>query len=153
MQTGDICSTTERILKLRNYPRKQSYLLAALEDLQAHFGFLPEASATIAAGYFGQELNFDSELSALFHSNPDNPDAVRICTGPLCSRAGSGDLITTLEAAPNIAIEASHCLGVCNMAPAAVLNGETISRVSADKIFSRLKAGDRVKSEGGETGC
>lgn len=152
MQTGDICSATERILKLRNYPRKKTYLLAAFEDLQAHFGFLPEAAAAIAAGYFGRELNVDSELSTLFHSGPDNPDAVRICTGPLCSRAGSGDLITALRAVPDIAIEASHCLGACDRAPAAVFNGEIISRASADKIFSRLKAGDRMKSEGGERG-
>jgi len=148
MQTGDICSATERILKLHNYPRKKTYFPAALEDLQAHFGFLPEAAAAIAAGYFGRELNIDSELSTLFHSGPDNPDAVRVCTGPLCSRAGSGDLITTLEAASDITVEASHCLGGCDQAPVAVLNGETVSQVSADEIFSRLKAGDRVKSEG-----
>jgi NADH:ubiquinone oxidoreductase subunit E len=148
MQTGDICSATERILKLRNYPCKQPYLLAALEDLQAHFGFLPQAAVAIVANHFGQEPDFDSELSALFHSMPDNPHAVKICAGPLCSRAGSDDLITTLEAAPNIAIEASYCLGVCNRAPAAVLNGETISRASADKIFSRLKAGKRAEQRG-----
>jgi NADH-quinone oxidoreductase subunit E len=148
MQTGDICSATERILKLRNYPRKKPYLLAALEDLQAHFGFLPEAAAAIVANHFGQEPDFDSELSTLFHSGPDNPDAVRICAGPLCSRAGSGDLITALRAAPDIAIEASHCLGACDRAPAAVFNGETISRASADKIFSRLKAGKRAEQRG-----
>ena len=153
MQPGDICSATERILKLRNYPRKKTYFLAALEDLQAHFGFLPEAAAAMAAGYFGRELNADSELSILFHSGPDNPDAVRICTGPLCSRAGSGDLITTLEAAPDITVETSHCMGACDRPPAAVLNGEIISQVSADEIFSRLKAGDRVESEGRERGC
>jgi len=139
MQTGDICSATERILKLGNYPRKQPYLLAALEDLQAYFGFLPEAAAAIVLDHFGQKLNFDSELSALFHSKPDNPHAVKICAGPLCSRAGSSDLIAALKAAPNIAIEASHCLGACNQAPAAVLNGETISQASVDKIFALLK--------------
>jgi NADH:ubiquinone oxidoreductase subunit E len=151
MQSGDICSATERILKLRNYPRKKTYFLAALEDLQAHFGFLPEAAAAIAVDHFGWDLSADSELSALFHPNPDNPHAVKVCTGPLCSRAGSSDLITALEVAADIAIEASHCLGVCNKAPAVVLNGEIISQASADKIFSRLKAGG--KSEGGEKGC
>jgi len=150
MQTGDICSATERILKLRNYPCKQPYLLAALEDLQAHFGFLPQAVVAMVESHFGQKLGLDSEFSVLFHSRPDNPHAVKICTGPLCSRAGSGDLITTLEAAPDIAIEASHCLGVCSRAPAAVLNGETISRASADKIFSRLKADRRVEQEAAE---
>jgi len=147
MQTGDICSATERILKLRNYPRKQPYLLAALEDLQAYFGFLPEAAAAIVLDHFGQTLNFDSELSALFHANPGNPHAVKICAGPLCSRAGSSDLIAALEAAPNIVIEASHCLGACNQAPAAALNGETVSQASADKIFALLNASRETKTE------
>ncbi len=150
MQTGDICSATERILKLRNYPRKQPYLLATLEDLQAHFGFLPQAAVAMVANHFGQELDFDSEFSVLFHSRPDNPHAVKICTGPLCSRAGSSNLITTLEAASNIAIEASYCMGVCSRAPAAVVKGETISRASADKIFSRLKADRSVAQEAAE---
>ncbi|MDT8376710.1 MAG: NAD(P)H-dependent oxidoreductase subunit E [Mariprofundaceae bacterium] len=150
MQTGDICSATERILKLRNYPCKPPYLLAALEDLQAHFGFLPEAAAAMAAGYFGRKPDFDSELSALFHTTPDNPHAVRICTGPLCSRAGSSELITALKATPSITIEASHCLGACSQAPVAMINGETTLQASADKILNRLKTGDRVKKTAAE---
>jgi len=145
MQTDDICSATERILKLRNYPREQAYLLAMLEDLQAHFGFLPEAATTIVLNYFGQKLNFDSELSLLFHGNPDDPCAVKICTGPLCSKAGSSGLITALKAEPNLAIEASHCLGSCNLAPAALLNGETVSQASADKILNRLRLSEELK--------
>ena len=150
MQPGDICSATERILKLRNYPCKQPYFLAALEDLQAHFGFLPEAAVAIAATHFGQVPDFDCELSTLFHFRPDNPHAVRICTGPLCSSVGSSALITALEVAPDITIEASHCLGACDRAPAAVLNGEIISRVSVEKILGRLNAGNSSGSEGEE---
>ncbi|MCF7822121.1 MAG: NAD(P)H-dependent oxidoreductase subunit E, partial [Mariprofundaceae bacterium] len=140
-----ICSATERILKLRNYPRKQPYLLAALEDLQAHFGFLPDAAVAIAATRFGRVPDFDCELSTLFHFRPDNPHAARICTGPLCSKAGSSTLITALEATPDVAIEASHCLGICNQAPAAVLNGEVIPRASVEKILSQLNADNGSK--------
>ncbi|MFC1536642.1 NAD(P)H-dependent oxidoreductase subunit E [Pseudomonadota bacterium] len=139
MQTGNICSATERILKLRNYPRKQPYLIAALEDVQTHFGFLPEAAVAIVLDYFGQTLDFDSELSALFHFSSDNPNAIRICAGPLCSKAGSSDLIKAVRTASSIAVMPSYCLGACSQPPAAEFNGETISPASADKILALLK--------------
>ena len=141
MQTGNICSATERILKLRNYPRKQPYLLAALEDVQTHFGFLPKAAAATVLDYFGQTLDFDSELSALFHFSSGNSNAVKICAGPLCSKAGSSDLIKALRTASSTAVEPSHCLGACSQPPAAQFNGETISSASVDKISALLKRG------------
>jgi len=145
MQPGNICSATERILKLRNYPRKQLYLLAALEDIQTHFGFLPEAAAVTVFDYFGQTLDFDNELSALFHFSSDNPNAIKICAGPLCSKAGSSNLIKAVRAASSIAVESSHCLGACSQAPAAQFNGETISPASVDKIVALLKLCEEAK--------
>ena len=138
MQTGDIRAATERILKLRNYPRKQTYVLAALEDLQAHFGSLPEEAVVIVLQYFDQKFNVDNELSDLFHAHPDNPYAVKVCTGPLCCKAGSVEMISRLEATADITIKKSHCLGSCSQAPVAMVNQETVFNATTDKIVNQL---------------
>ena len=139
MQPSDIRLATERILKLRNYPRKQAYLLAALEDLQAHFDALPEEAISTVLSYFGLKPELDSELSTLFHGKPSNPHSVRICTGPLCCQAGSRNLITALKASSDIITDESHCLGGCHHPPTARLNGKIISNASVDKIIGQLK--------------
>ncbi len=147
MQTGDIRAATERILKLRNYPRKQTYVLAALEDLQAHFGSLPKEALLATLQYFDQEFDVDNELSTLFHTHPDDSSALKICTGPLCNRAGSIEMIATLEADENIAIEKSHCLGGCSRAPVAVINHETIFSATTDIIRLHLNSNPSISKD------
>jgi len=143
MQTDDICSATERILKLRNYPRKQPYLLAAAEDLHAHFGFLPKEAIAIIENHFDQSLNLGHELSTLFHTHADASNAIRICAGPFCSKAGSHGITSALKATRGITIEESFCLGGCSQAPVAAINGEIIPKASISKLVNLLNSGNK----------
>ncbi len=134
MHTGETVSATEHILALRKYPRKPSYMLAALEDVYAHFGHIPEAAKTVIREYFAIRRLPKHMEEALFHASPMDRRTVRVCAGPLCIQAGSDKLATELASLPGITVERQYCMGVCHSAPAAKIGIQTVSEASFAKI-------------------
>lgn len=138
MQSNEIVSTTEHILTLRNYPRKPAYFLAALEDVHARFGHLPEASISLLLGYFGADSLPEEMLESLFHHDADDRLVVKVCEGPLCVQAGSDKLAESLTELGNITVERHCCIGACHSAPAVEVKGRTIAPASLERVRELL---------------
>jgi len=107
-------------------------LLAALEDVQAQYGVVSAESVAGVAVFLGVA---EARVQALLADCPDafvsRPlPAIRICNGPVCRNAGSEAL---LDQAMGRAA-ASHCLGACDHAPVAKVNGELIPEADPDKL-------------------
>lgn len=107
-------------------------LLAALEDVQAQFGCVSDASVAGVAAFLGVT---EAQVRTLMRDCPDALrtvplPALRICMGPVCRNAGAGAL---LDRAAGRAV-ASHCLGACDHAPVAKVAGELIPEAEPESL-------------------
>jgi NADH:ubiquinone oxidoreductase subunit E len=138
MHASETISATEHILALRKYPRKPAYALAALEDVYAHFGQIPEDSQAVIRAYFSINELPGALRDTLFHEMATNQSTVKVCTGPLCIQKGSDQLAGELLTISGIAVERQHCMGACHLAPNVKVGDELISEASFSKISSQL---------------
>jgi len=135
MQPSETISATEHILALRDYPRKPAYFFAALEDVFANLGHIPDVSKALIQSYFMLPEWPDHLVEKLFHNtSATQSQTITVCEGPCCREAGSDQLVENLKRKFDIPIERRHCMGNCHQPPAASVNGETISVASPAKI-------------------
>lgn len=138
MQTKDAIATTEHILKLRNYPRRSAYLLAALEDVAAELGEVPEDAKQLLLDHFGL-ASIPAEIAeALHHRHGDPARTVVVCAGPICVQAGSDGIAAGLCEEKRITVERQHCMGGCGCAPCARIGEALIAPATVEKIRSAL---------------
>jgi formate dehydrogenase subunit gamma len=123
-------------------------LLPILHGIQAEFGFVPKDSLPVIA----EALNISNAevhgVVSFYHdyrSHPAGKHVVKICRAEACQSMG-GDAIaariqqllgigfheTTSDGA--VTLEPVYCLGLCACSPAAMLDGEVIGRLDADKL-------------------
>jgi bidirectional [NiFe] hydrogenase diaphorase subunit len=75
-----------------------------------------------------------------------------VCTGTACYVAGAGGLVDTVErrcqrahargASPKISLQSARCIGSCGLAPAVVLDGRILPRVTPAGLDQELDALD-----------
>ena len=129
---------TEKILA--RYPAEMDNMLNILHDLQeAHpRNYLPEETLRIVAGYLNTTLssvygvvNYYTMLSTI----PRARHIIRLCHSPVCHLMGSGTVQETLEKQLGVGlneptrdelfwVEHSECLGICDVAPAMMIDQE-----------------------------
>ncbi|HKI60044.1 MAG TPA: NAD(P)H-dependent oxidoreductase subunit E, partial [Mariprofundaceae bacterium] len=64
---------------------------------------------------------------------------IKVCEGPCCREAGSDQLAELLASELGRSIERQHCMGSCQNAPAAMVDGEVITNVTLAKVRLLLK--------------
>jgi NADH-quinone oxidoreductase subunit F len=117
--------------------RKRDALLPLLHEAQAVYGWLPaqvqEAiSHTLHVPL--SDIHGVIEFFTMFYNEPTAPHVIRVCEDPACSLAGGKAVMAAIEAQlglkagetsadGSITYEHVPCLGMCELAPAA-LNGE-----------------------------
>ena len=129
-------------------------LLPILHDLQAAFGCVP-AEAT---PFLAQALNLTrAEVHGVisfyhdFRSVPAGRRTVRLCRAEACQSMGgaavAADLLarlgvewggTTADGA--VTVEPVYCLGLCAVAPAALVDGEPVGRLDAERLAAAVAA-------------
>jgi NADH-quinone oxidoreductase subunit F len=115
-------------------------LLPALFAAQDLYGYIPEA----AAKEISRELCVPLadtygviEFYGLFQSKPASKTVIHICNDPACAIAGSDELLkafSTKMARQDFSIEKAPCLGLCDHAPALVVNNVQRGDVGTQKI-------------------
>ncbi|MEW5987061.1 MAG: NAD(P)H-dependent oxidoreductase subunit E [Chloroflexota bacterium] len=118
-------------------PRGRTMLLPALHQAQSLYGWLP-AAVQEAIGQALRvplaEVHGVVEFYSMFYNEPTARRVVRVCEDPACHLAGAGAVMAAIEAQlglrpgqtsadGTITYEHVPCLGMCELAPAA-LNGE-----------------------------
>lgn len=118
-------------------PQGRTALLPLLYEAQDHFGYIPETVAEEIAKAIQVPLAdvFGViEFYSLFFKHPIGETIVHVCNDPACAMAGSEAIYKLLnqkesfkfggEVNPKITIEVSACLGLCEHAPAMLVQGQ-----------------------------
>ncbi len=129
--------------------RGRTMLLPALLEAQREFGHISEEIAT----EIGKALNVPLadvtgviEFYSMLYTEPTGETIIRVCSSPSCSaRGGRGvyeSLLNQLDICEGGAthdgkyfVEKVECLGLCDAAPAALVNETAVGEATARRIF------------------
>jgi NADH-quinone oxidoreductase subunit F len=135
-------------------PRGRTALLPALHAAQRVYGYLPEP----VAAAIGQALQVPLsevygviDFYAMFYREPAGRRLVRVCTDPACALAGADAVLAaacaragTAAGQPSgdgaVMVEAAPCLGLCEHAPAALVDDQAMGRVLPDELDALFAA-------------
>jgi formate dehydrogenase subunit gamma len=123
-------------------------MLPILHDLQAEFGCVPKAAEALIASALNLSRAEVLGVISFYHDfrrAPAGRHVLKICRAEACQsmgavalaesalrQAGIGWGDTTADG--HLTIEQVFCLGLCACAPAALLDGEPIGRLSPDHV-------------------
>jgi NADH:ubiquinone oxidoreductase subunit E len=139
---------------MARYPDRRSAAIPALHAAQEEHGWCsPQAVAQVAAvmrltpAYLTSVASFYDMLSL----QPKGRHDVFVCTNISCSLRGADELFESMIAAAGedetITVREFECLGACDIAPMASVDGEYVGPLSAedcDAIVQDIQAGREV---------
>src|ERR1044072_7931718 len=127
-------------------PMGRSGLLPALHAAQKIYGWISEPVATQISRSLHvplADVHGVIEFYSLFYNEPIGKKMIRVCTDQACALKGADGLLKHLchhydiqpgQTTPDLGltIEASPCLGLCEQAPAALVDGDAETNISSD---------------------
>ena len=137
-----------------NYPDRRSASIPALRAAQRHHGWLsPTAVEQVAAvmrltpGYLIAVATFYD----MFEHAPVGRHTIYVCTNISCSLRGADAVYDAMLSAagddPSFSVRSFECLGACDIAPMASVNGEYVGpleEADCERIVEDVKAGREV---------
>ena len=123
-------------------------LLPILHGIQEEFGFVPTESLPVVA----EALNISNAevhgVVTFYHDYrraPAGRHVLKICRAEACQSMGSDAIAAKIQqllgigfretaADGSVTLEPVYCLGLCACAPSAMLDGEVIGRLDAEKL-------------------
>jgi formate dehydrogenase subunit gamma len=123
-------------------------LLPILHEIQEEFGFVPKESLPVIA----EALNIsNAEVHGVvtfyhdYRNHPTGRHVLKVCRAEACQSMGGDAIAAQIQqrlgigfhetARDNsVTLEPVYCLGLCACSPSAMLDGEVIGRLDADKI-------------------
>src|SRR5512140_1559528 len=127
-------------------PLGRSGLLPALHAAQRIYGWLSEPVAAEVANSLNiplVDVHGVIEFYTLFYNEPVGKRIIRVCVDPACGLKGADQVLQHLcthhgvepggtTAGQAVTIEASPCLGLCEQAPAALVNEEAETNIDLE---------------------
>ncbi len=121
-------------------------LLEILHDLQTATGYIPETSLPVIA----KRLNLArAEVHGIisfyhdFRTQPPPRVVVKLCQAEACQAMGCERLLADASAAladdAEVATEAVYCLGLCATAPAAMVRGRPLGRLTHETLLAAVR--------------
>ncbi|GLS31423.1 formate dehydrogenase subunit gamma [Mesorhizobium albiziae] len=123
-------------------------LLPILHEIQEEFGFVPKEALPVIA----EALNIsNAEVHGVvtfyhdYRNHPAGRHVLKVCRAEACQSMGGDAIAAQIQqrlgigfhetAKDNsVTLEPVYCLGLCACSPSAMLDGEVIGRLDADKI-------------------
>ncbi len=141
----------EQIVELLgNEPRRRDLLIEHLHKIQDRFGHI--SAAHLGALAYEMRLTFAEvyEVATFYHhfdivkdgEAPPAPVTVRVCESIACHLAGGEALLHDLKdrLGENVRVVAAPCIGMCDVAPAAIVGKNSVGRISTESVVSTLQA-------------
>ena len=136
-------------------------LITVLEEIQHHYGYLPEQHLRYTARELGFSLSRVYGVVTfynLFQTEPPGRYQIRICKGTACHVGHSDEILEHLKEKLGIDVEETTaddlftlqtvaCVGACSLAPVVVVNERTHARVTPEKVWEALQ---ELREEAGE---
>jgi NADH-quinone oxidoreductase E subunit len=134
-------------------PKDKSVLIAILQDVQTHFGYLPETELQEVADYVGLPLSRVYGVATFYNQfrlTPLGENVIRVCRGTACHVSNSANILFNLETALNVkagqttrdkkfTLETVACIGACSIAPVITVNEDYFGKVAVKEIPNILK--------------
>ncbi|MEQ1941791.1 formate dehydrogenase subunit gamma [Mesorhizobium sp. VNQ89] len=142
----EIASRTSAVIN--EFAGLEGPLLPILHGLQEEFGFVPDESLPVIA----KALNISNAevhgVVTFYHDyrrHPAGRHVLKICQAEACQSMGSDAIAARIQQLlgigfhetakdGSVTLEPIYCLGLCACAPAAMLDGEVIGRLDAEKL-------------------
>ncbi len=119
-------------------PEGRSALLPALHAAQQLYGYIPEEAAFVIADTLKvplADIYGVIDFYTLFFREPVGETVIHVCNDPACALAGSDTIMKVVNQKykysdtvdhfrPQITIERAPCLGLCESAPAMLVQGK-----------------------------
>ncbi|WP_425409063.1 NAD(P)H-dependent oxidoreductase subunit E [Hyphococcus sp.] len=127
-------------------------LIAAMRAVQKQYGHIPAEADAIAADLFNLSRAEVKGVISFYHDftrAPKDGTVMRLCAAEACQAAGGRALIAEIEkkyavkmgeaaAAKDLTLEPVYCLGLCSVAPSAMVGDRLVARADAGKIDKAL---------------
>ena len=126
---------------MTRYPERRSAAIPALFAVQRRYGWCTPEGVEQAAcvmrvtpGYLTAVATFYDMLE----TKPVGRHTVYVCTNISCSLCGADELLAALRDElgedPDVNLRGFECLGACDIAPMASVNGEYVGPISLDEV-------------------
>lgn len=123
-------------------------LLPILHALQAEFGYIDRAAEPMIADVLNisrAEVHGVVTFYHDFRQEPAGDHVLKLCRAEACQAAGCEALVDRAERAlgtpvgttapgGRVTLEAVYCLGLCALAPSAMLDGKVVGRLDAGRL-------------------
>lgn len=141
---------------LESFNNQPHALIEVLMAAQKSFGFLPADVLQFVADNLHIPLSKVYGVATfydLFTLDTSSEVRCRVCTGPACAIAGAGEVLEALyqhtgleapgETSPDgqITIHHAQCLGLCDQAPAALVNDRQVVHITPESVPAMLRGG------------
>ncbi len=138
---------------MRRYGYVGHVLIESLHKAQESFGFLNEASLRFIASSLRLPLSKVYGVATFYHFfslKPQGEHSCVVCMGTACYIKGAPDCIDAVGTRYGIkpgqttgdnkvSLLTARCIGSCGLAPAAVLDGEVMGKITPDKVLARME--------------
>lgn len=122
------------------HAKRDGALLPILHDLQAAFGFIPDAAVAFVAAALNVSRADVHGVVTFYHdfrTEPPTRPIVKLCRAEACQARGVEALAARAARRADVAVEAVYCLGLCASGPAAMVGDRVHARLDA-AAFDRL---------------
>ncbi|CAB4937753.1 unannotated protein [freshwater metagenome] len=129
--------------EMARYPagRERAATIPALWAVQRHYGWCTPEGIVQAACVLEMtpaELIAVATFYDMFETRPVGRNTVYVCTNISCSLCGADELLAALRDEigedPDVNLRGFECLGACDIAPMASVNGAYIGPISLDEV-------------------
>ena len=129
-------------------PADQRFALAALQDMQHAFNYIPEEGLSALAEHLGCSQAHLYSMATFYKAlslTPKGEHIIKICNGTACHLRGAMNLATELKRDLGIdpgettedgtfSVELVNCLGSCALAPVMVVDGTYHNKLRVEQI-------------------
>lgn len=141
---------------MRRYNYRPNALIETLHTIQETFGYLDKPGLQYVARALRVPYSRAFGVATFYNyftMKPPGAHTCVVCLGTACYIKGSGELMAELERAlgvragettadGKVSLLAVRCIGSCGLAPAGVVDGQVLPKVTATQMLQRLKEGN-----------
>lgn len=145
--------STERARAIvHSHVDREGPLLPILHDLQAVFGYIPDAAVPLVADALNLSRAEVHGVVSFYHDfrrEPAGRHVLKLCRAEACQAAGGDALAARAEAKlatemggtsadGRVTVEPVYCLGLCACAPSAMIDGRLVGRLDEAQLDALL---------------
>ena len=128
-------------------------LIAALEEIQEQYRYLPPEALILASERLGVPLSQTYAVATFYNAfslTPKGKHCMHVCMGTACHVRGSPQVLDRLESKLAIkagettrdhlfTLETVNCLGACALGPIVLTDGEYSGQMTVQKVDALLR--------------